>query len=51
MLACLSWHRPRDNVCDEAYEEGSLMGFHETFAMTPPEGFRSSATFRVEALS
>ena len=49
MLAYLPWHRTRDNVCDEAYEEGSLMGFREPLAMTAPEGFRSSATFRVRA--
>lgn len=51
MLAYLSWHWPRDSVGNEAYEEGSLPGFYETLAMTSPEGFRGSATFRIEGTS
>ncbi len=47
MLAYLFWHWPRGDVGTEAYER-ILSGFHEKLAEATPEGFRGSATFRVE---
>lgn len=47
MLAYIFWHRPWDYIEAAAYER-DLIGFHETLAGIDLEGFRGSATFRVE---
>ena len=49
MLAYLSWHRPAPGVDARDYE-GALEQFHRSLAHQPPNGFRGSATFRLQEL-
>ena len=50
MLAYLFWHRPKQGIETGAYER-YLTGFHETLAESEVDGFRGSATFRVDGES
>jgi hypothetical protein len=47
MLAFIAWHRPAAGVAPEAYEN-ALERFHRSLAHMPPNGFRGSASLRVE---
>jgi hypothetical protein len=47
VLAFLAWHRPAPEVARAAYER-ALERFHRSLAHQPPNGFRGSASARVE---
>ncbi len=47
MLAYLFWHRPREGVAVERYEQ-SQIAFHRSLARKPPAGLRASATARLQ---
>jgi hypothetical protein len=49
VLAYVFWHRPREGVGAEAYEQAQI-AFHHSLAHAPPMGFRGSAVFRVTGL-
>ncbi len=49
MLAYISWHRPRGDVEETAYEQ-ALVRLHRSLELRPPIGFRGSAAFRVAEL-
>ena len=49
MLAYISWHRPRRDVEQAAYERALVM-LHRSLARRPPIGFRGSAAFRATEL-
>ena len=46
MLAYVFWHTPRD--VDVARYESGLVAFHRALAASPPEGFASSCSLRVD---
>jgi hypothetical protein len=48
VLAYLFWHRPAPSV-DPAEYESRLAAFHARLRAAPPEGFRGSAAFAVDA--
>ena len=49
MLAYISWHRPRREVEQKAYEQ-ALVRLHHSLERRPPSGFRGSVAFRVAEL-
>ena len=49
MLAYVFWHRPREGVSAETYEQAQI-AFHRSLAHAPPMGFCGSAVFRVAEL-
>jgi len=46
MTAYLFWHRPYEDVAQEAYEQ-ALIAFHRDFAGRACDGFQGSATYRI----
>ncbi|HYM56026.1 MAG TPA: hypothetical protein VES97_11725 [Solirubrobacteraceae bacterium] len=49
MIAYLFWHRPREGVAVEDYEQ-SQVAFHRSLAHVPPAGFLGSACYRAAEL-
>jgi hypothetical protein len=49
VLAYVFWHRPRDGVTVDLYEDAEV-AFHRSLERTPPVGLLGSAAFRVADL-
>ncbi|HYB22901.1 MAG TPA: hypothetical protein VED41_03830 [Solirubrobacteraceae bacterium] len=47
MLAYVFWHRPREGVASDAYEQAQL-SFHRSLAHSRPTGLRRTALFEID---